>query len=178
MRKKVMRMTSENVLHIGLDGKEYDALSAAILILGDLEDMLRGNEQYEYTRDLYHETRCSLLRIQNEKLIADSGNYQIAPKSPTPSAKALKIREHRIKELGEKLYKFAEETETLYDPYRDDKKPTLKEFSANLYTYKRTAYLMESLLQGMDDSEDDLPKYYDVMMDMIHHMECLEKEGE
>lgn len=167
-------MEATNVLKVNLSDGEYDALSSSICILDDLEKVVREHLGYEYTRDVFHETRCKLMKIQQNRIIYDDGNYHITRKENTtsaPSAADIEKRDKNIKALGKKLYKFAEETETLYDPCRDEKKPTVKEFSESLNSYRMTAYLMESLLQGMDESGEDLPKYYEVMMDLIHHME-------
>lgn len=164
-------MEATKCLHINLEDGEYDALCGAILVLDNLEKTIREHQGYEYKRDVIHETRCTLIKIQENRTVWDSGCYHITRKSATLDAPDIEKREKRIKELGKKLYKFAEEFETLYDPYRDEKKPTVKEFSESLNSYRMTAYLMESLLQGMDESGEDLPKYYEVMMDLIHHME-------
>lgn len=140
-------MTSENVLHIGLDGKEYDTLSAAILILGDLEDMLRGNEQYEYTRDLYHETRCSLLRIQNERIIYDSGDYQIT-KKPTET-NPMGNNPDYVKRLAERYFDYLKSMD-----YADECTSTIDDIISDFTKVNAKdnpiLYYIEHLLDGVE----------------------------
>lgn len=73
-------MNSQNVIYIELDKTEQKAMEQAIELLNGLENIVRENSDFEYTRDIFHETRCKLIRIKKEKFLTDSGLYQVTKK--------------------------------------------------------------------------------------------------
>lgn len=73
-------MNSQNVIYIELDKTEQKAMDQAIELLNGLENIVRENSEFDYTRDIFHEARCKLIRIKKEKFLTDSGLYQVAKK--------------------------------------------------------------------------------------------------
>lgn len=73
-------MNIQNIIHIELDEKEDETITEAIKLLRELEKIAIATDNFEYTRDVLHETRCKLIRIQKEGILTDSGLYQVTKK--------------------------------------------------------------------------------------------------
>ena len=140
-------MDYQDVIYIELKDKEKKNLNNAIDLLDGLEKIVANKDGFEYTRDIFHETRCSLIKIGTSHFISDSGTYQITrkPEETNPMANSLEY----VKRLArryldyEKSMDYAEESTTTLDD-------VIKDFTKVNTTDNTILYYIEQLLDGVE----------------------------
>ena len=75
-----LHFTQENETDLKKVGNDDIAhLNTAIHLLGEYECIFRDNN-FEYERDVFHETRCILMQIRDYGRIDKNENYMVARK--------------------------------------------------------------------------------------------------
>lgn len=140
-------MNSQNVIYIELDKEEQKAMDQAIELLNGLENIVRENSDFDYTRDIFHEARCKLIRIKKEKFLTDSGLYQVAKKETETNPRA--DDEAYVKRLAERYHNYEAAgayTEEELTPMEN----IIKDFTNANKPNNPILYYIEALLDSCD----------------------------